>query len=201
MQHIQTLVTPEYLAVIVTDLTLAQMHENECPGTYQYVLDEVYQAKKIPKVKIPATVITGYKHYAHHLPNDGGEKGVQGQAAAAETTETMETDKQQHVEGERNRTLEEEYGLDASEYQGTEEQKSKQKNRYNFVRKNDNEECMLRLYETPDFSDITTDAETPAATPANTPSQSPRRLTFPTKGVKEKKRKKLVAYYRIQGLY
>ena len=53
-----------YLTVIASAITLANIKENECPGVYQYIADEMYRANDLPVVKFPATVITGYEHYA-----------------------------------------------------------------------------------------------------------------------------------------
>ena len=53
-----------YLTVIASTITLANMRETECPGVYQYIADEMYRANDLPVVKFPATVITGYEHYA-----------------------------------------------------------------------------------------------------------------------------------------
>ena len=39
------------------------MREKECPGTFQYIMEEMYLANNLPKVVFPATVITGYQYH------------------------------------------------------------------------------------------------------------------------------------------
>ena len=53
-----------YLTVVASAMTLATIRESECPGVYQYIVDEMYRANDLPVVKILSTVITGYEHYA-----------------------------------------------------------------------------------------------------------------------------------------
>ena len=53
-----------YLTVVASAMTLATIRESECPGVYQYIVDEMYRANDLPVVKVPSTVITGYEHYA-----------------------------------------------------------------------------------------------------------------------------------------
>ena len=49
---------PENFAVVVTSaLVLAQMKENERPGCYNFVVNEMFRANKIPNILIPASVI------------------------------------------------------------------------------------------------------------------------------------------------
>ena len=68
-----------YLTVIASAVTLADMREQECPGTFQYVMDEMYRANNLPKVKIPSTVITGYQHHRTQKrarePSDMSQRG------------------------------------------------------------------------------------------------------------------------------
>ena len=52
-----------YLVVVASAVTLAEIREKECPGTYQYIMDELYIANGLPLVKFPATVVAGYEHY------------------------------------------------------------------------------------------------------------------------------------------
>ena len=52
-----------YLVIVSSAIALAEIREKECPGTYQYIMDEMYRANGLPTVKIPATVIAGYEHH------------------------------------------------------------------------------------------------------------------------------------------
>ena len=52
-----------YLAVIASAITLADVREKECPGTFQYIIDEMYMTNNMHRVSFPATVITGYQHH------------------------------------------------------------------------------------------------------------------------------------------
>ena len=43
-----------YLTIIASAITMANIREQECPGVYQYVIDEMYKANDLPVVKYPA---------------------------------------------------------------------------------------------------------------------------------------------------
>ena len=55
---------PNYLTIIASAITMANIREQECPGVYQYIVDEMYKANDLPAVKYSATVIAGYQHHA-----------------------------------------------------------------------------------------------------------------------------------------
>ena len=44
-------------------MVLADIREKECPGVYQYIVEEMYRANGLPLVKFPATVVAGYEHH------------------------------------------------------------------------------------------------------------------------------------------
>ena len=52
-----------YLIIMASAIGLAESREKECPGTYQYIMDEMFRANGLPTVKFPATVIAGYEHH------------------------------------------------------------------------------------------------------------------------------------------
>ena len=52
-----------YLIIVASAIALAEIREKECPGTYQYIMDEMFRANGLPTVKIPATVIAGYEYH------------------------------------------------------------------------------------------------------------------------------------------
>ena len=52
-----------YLITVASAIALAEIREKECPGTYQYIMDEMFRANGLSTVKFPATVIAGYEHY------------------------------------------------------------------------------------------------------------------------------------------
>ena len=68
-----------YLAVIASAVTLADMREMECPGTFQYIMEEMYLANNLPKITFPATVIAGYQyHKTKKRTCEGSEEIVEG---------------------------------------------------------------------------------------------------------------------------
>ena len=73
---------PNYLTIIASAITMANIREQECPGVYQYIVDEMYKANDLPAVKYPATVIAGYQHHAKK--KRGRETFEEGQAMEAE---------------------------------------------------------------------------------------------------------------------
>ena len=62
-QQIKEDLPENYITIVATAITLADVREKECPGTFQYILDQMYMANNLPAVKIPATVIAGYEHH------------------------------------------------------------------------------------------------------------------------------------------
>ena len=73
---------PNYLTIIASAITMANIREQECPGVYQYIVDEMYKANDLSAVKYPATVIAGYQHHAKK--KRGRETFEEGQAMEAE---------------------------------------------------------------------------------------------------------------------
>ena len=63
-KQIQEDLPANYSTIIASAITLANIREQECPGTFQYITDEMYRANDLPVIKYPATVIAGYEHYA-----------------------------------------------------------------------------------------------------------------------------------------
>ena len=63
-EEIQSKLTDNYLAVITSAITLATIRERECPGTFNYIISEMYRANSVPNVIFPGTVIVGYENYA-----------------------------------------------------------------------------------------------------------------------------------------
>ena len=55
---------PNHLTIITSAITMANIREQECPGIYQYIMEEMYKANGLPVIKYQATVITGYQHHA-----------------------------------------------------------------------------------------------------------------------------------------
>ena len=63
-KQIQDDLPANYLAIITSAITLANIREQECPGVFQYITDEMYRANGLPVIKYPATVIAGYEYHA-----------------------------------------------------------------------------------------------------------------------------------------
>ena len=45
---------PNHLTIIASAITMANIREQECPGVYQYLIDEMYKANDLPVAKYPA---------------------------------------------------------------------------------------------------------------------------------------------------
>ena len=58
----QTTKLPEhYLAVMAAAITRADKREAEVPGSFQFIINEMLKANKVPEVKFPESVISGFK--------------------------------------------------------------------------------------------------------------------------------------------
>ena len=54
---------PNYLTLIANAITMENIREQECPGVYQYIIEEMYKANGLPVIKYPATLVAGYHHH------------------------------------------------------------------------------------------------------------------------------------------
>ena len=72
-----------YLAVVASAMVLADIREKECPGVYQYIVEEMYRANGLPLVKFPATVVAGYEHHRTKKRTREPSDLVQGGGGAA----------------------------------------------------------------------------------------------------------------------
>ena len=63
-----------YLAVMAASITLAEKRETEIPGIFQYIMDEMLVANKIPRVKFPISVVSGYKEGGQSSRGQGEKK-------------------------------------------------------------------------------------------------------------------------------
>ena len=61
-KQIQEDLPVNYLTVIDSGITLANIREQEYPEIFQYITDEMYRANGLPVIKYPATVIAGYEY-------------------------------------------------------------------------------------------------------------------------------------------
>ena len=82
VKQMQEDLPPNYLTIIASAITMANIREQECPGVYQYIIDEMYKANDLPVVKYPATVIAGFQH--HVKKKRGREVSEEGQVMEAE---------------------------------------------------------------------------------------------------------------------
>ena len=78
-----------YLAVVASAMVLADIREKECPGVYQYIVEEMYRANGLPLVKFPATVVAGYEHHRTKKRTREPSVLVQGVQEGEEQTEIM----------------------------------------------------------------------------------------------------------------
>ena len=78
-----------YLTIIASAITLANIREQECPGVFQYITDEMYRANGLPVIKYPATVIAGFDH--HITKKRGRETSEEEQVMEAEEGAVGET--------------------------------------------------------------------------------------------------------------
>ena len=62
-KQIQDDLPANYLTIIASAITLANIREQECPGVFQYITEEMYRANGLPVIKYPATVIAGYEYH------------------------------------------------------------------------------------------------------------------------------------------
>ena len=68
-----------YLAVIASAVTLADVREKECPVAFQYIMEEMYRANHLPRVTFPTTVIGGYQyHKTKERTREGSEELEEG---------------------------------------------------------------------------------------------------------------------------
>ena len=79
-----------YLAVVASAMVLADIREKECPGVYQYIVEEMYRANGLPLVKFPATVVAGYEYHRIKKRTREPSDLVQGVQEGEEQTETMQ---------------------------------------------------------------------------------------------------------------
>ena len=71
-------------------MVLADIREKECPGVYQYIVEEMYRANGLPLVKFPATVVAGYEYHRIKKRTREPSDLVQGVQEGEEQTETMQ---------------------------------------------------------------------------------------------------------------
>ena len=81
-KQIQEDLPANYLTIIASAITLANIREQECPGIFQYIADEMYIANGLPVIKYPATVIAGFEH--HITKKTGRETSEKEQVMEAE---------------------------------------------------------------------------------------------------------------------
>ena len=79
-----------YLAVVASAMVLADIREKECPGVYQYIVEEMYRANGLPLVKFPATVVAGYEHHRTEKRTREPSDLVQGVQEGEEQIELMQ---------------------------------------------------------------------------------------------------------------
>ena len=63
-KQIQDDLPANYLTVITSAITLANIREQECPVVFQYIIEQMYSANDLPVVKYPVTVVACYEHYS-----------------------------------------------------------------------------------------------------------------------------------------
>ena len=81
-KQIQEDLPANYLTIIASVITLANIREQECPGVFQYIADEMYRANGLPVIKYPATVIAGFEN--HITKKRGRETSEEEQVMEAE---------------------------------------------------------------------------------------------------------------------
>ena len=100
-KQIQEDLPANYLTVIASAITLANIREQECPGVFQYIIEQMYTANDLPVIKYPVTVVAGYEHYAkkkrgretseeEQVMEAGEEEGAVGGTSRRQISESLQ---------------------------------------------------------------------------------------------------------------
>ena len=157
----------KYLAVMAAAITLAEKRETEIPGIFQFIMDEMLVANKIPKVKFPISVVSGYKERGQ------SSKGQRERKRMRSTTDVAILDEDVLEEGQF--LAKDSMDLEGDDQEVYTEHRCKITADRRLFFSTDTNFSAATPAPTPSATPSVTPAETPAPTPASTPVTSPKR--------------------------
>ena len=182
-----------YLAVMAAAITLAEKREIEIPGIFQFIMDEMLAANKIPKVNFPISVVSGYKERGQSSKDQRERKRMRS------STDVAILDEDVLVEGQS--LAKDSMDFEEEEQEVPTEHRSKVTADGRLFLSTDTDFSAATPAPTPSATPSVTPAETPAPTPASTPVTSPKREEKkPTKQPKLQEKPKEVKVKEHPGI-